>query len=149
MVQSTTLPHLNKLRQDVYIQKQVKKRLKELADSVKTGNCKQKTLRGGPVEVIVPNRVKWPHEYVLSGSQKERISYDHLSVTQWMAGFCRILREEQNSKNQKFMLSISFHFWMMQMIFPGMRQRPAMLCSYVEEQGEVVSYEEIEKKLSH
>ena len=48
-------PTLNELRQDVYIQNQVKKRLKELADSVKTGNCKQKSLRGSPVEVIVPN----------------------------------------------------------------------------------------------
>ena len=71
VVQSTTLPHLNELRQDVYIQNQVEKRLKELADSVKTGNCKQRYLRDGPVEVVVPNRVKWPHEYVITRSQKE------------------------------------------------------------------------------
>ena len=71
VVQNTTIPHLQELRQDIYIQTQVEKRLKDLADSVRTGNCKQKSLRGGSVEVIVPNRIKWPHEYVLSGSQKE------------------------------------------------------------------------------
>ena len=76
VLQNTTIPHLQELRQDIYIQTQVEKRLKDLADSVKSGNCKQKSLRGGPVEVIVPNRIKWPHEYVLSGSQKERVSYD-------------------------------------------------------------------------
>ena len=58
VVQKTTIPHLHELRQDIYIQNQVEKHLKDLADSVKTGNCKQKSLRGGSVEVIVPNRVK-------------------------------------------------------------------------------------------
>ena len=99
VIQNTAIPHLHELRQDIYKQNQVEKRLKDLADSVKTGNCKQKSLRGGSVEVIVPNRVKWPHEYILSGSQKERVSYDQLSVTQWMDGFCRIMKKEQNSQN--------------------------------------------------
>ena len=58
VVQNTTIPHLHELRQDIYLQTQVEKCLKDLADSVKTGNCKQKSLRGGSVEVIVPNRVK-------------------------------------------------------------------------------------------
>ena len=56
VIQNTAIPHLHELRQDIYIQNQVEKRLKGLADSVKTGNCKQKSPRGGSVEVIVPNR---------------------------------------------------------------------------------------------
>ena len=67
---SAAIPHLNTLTQDVLVQVQVEKRLKELADSVKTGTCKQKSLRGGSVEVTVPNRIKWPHKYVLSRSNK-------------------------------------------------------------------------------
>ena len=74
-----------------------------MAEIEKTG-IKQKSLRGGPVEVLVPNRVKWQHEYVLSGSHQERISCHHLSITQWVAGFCRLMREEQNSDIQKSML---------------------------------------------
>ena len=77
-----TIPYLNDLRQDIFIQNQVEKQLYELAESVKTGICKQNLLRGGPVKVIAPNRVKWPHEYILSDSQKERISYNQLSVTE-------------------------------------------------------------------
>ena len=92
---------LHELRQDLYIQTQVEKRLKDLADSVRIGNCKQKSLRGGSVEVIVPNKIKWPHEYILSGSQKERVSYDQLSITQWMASFCRIMKRRAKFSKSK------------------------------------------------
>ena len=66
--------------------------LKELADVDKTGT-KIKSLKGG-VEVLVSNRVKWPHEYVRH-KEKKRLSYDPLSVTQWVAGFIRIMTEEK------------------------------------------------------
>ena len=61
-------------------------------------------LGGGPVDVVVPNRVKWPQEFVLSGFKKERIPYDQLSVVQWVAGYCRILREEQDPQVRGHML---------------------------------------------
>ena len=41
---------------------------------------------------------------MLSGLIKERVSYDHLSTTQWVAGFCRIMKEEQNLKIRDNML---------------------------------------------
>ena len=67
------MPQLSVRRQNILIQTLVDKQLKELAEVEKTG-IKQKSLRGGPVEVLVPNRVKWLHEYILSGSHKECIS---------------------------------------------------------------------------
>ena len=100
---SQDIPQLEVLRQNTIVQAQVEKWLRELSEADKSG-IKQKSLRGGPIEVIVPHRVKWPHEYVLSGSSKERVSYDHLSKTQWMAGFCRIMRDEKNLDNQRGML---------------------------------------------
>ena len=39
--------------------------------------------------------VKWPHEYVLAGNNKDRVAYNQLTITQWMAGFCRIMKEEK------------------------------------------------------
>ena len=99
----TNVHDLHSLRQDANLQMQVERRLQELASLNKTGT-KVKSLRGGPVEVLVPNRVKWPHEYVLSGNSKERISYDQLSITQWMAGFGRIMKEETNSEIKDSML---------------------------------------------
>ena len=81
------LPQLHTIRQDPLIQVQVETRLKELADTAKSPTQKQKSLRGGPIEVLVPNKVKWPHEYILLGSQKECVSYDQLSIIQWVTGF--------------------------------------------------------------
>ena len=48
------IPQLHTIRQDLLIQAQVEKRLKELAEAEKPGTHKQKSLRGGPVEVLVP-----------------------------------------------------------------------------------------------
>ena len=69
-----TLPDLYKIRQDAYIQSQVDQRLRDLASNENSGT-KIESLRRGPIEVVVPNRVKWPQEFVLSGSKKERIQY--------------------------------------------------------------------------
>ena len=49
---------------------------------------------GGSMDISVKERVKWPHEFALAGSTKNRITYNQLNITQWMSGFCRILRDE-------------------------------------------------------
>ena len=55
------MPNLDSIRQDAYIQSQVDQRLKDLTNPDSTGT-KIKSLRGGggggPVEVVVQNRVK-------------------------------------------------------------------------------------------
>ena len=56
------LPHLYTIRQDAYIRSQFDQRLRDLAN--KSSGTKIKSLKGGPVEVVVPNRVKWPQEFV-------------------------------------------------------------------------------------
>ena len=66
-VSAQPLPDLQYLRNDVYIQAQVEQRLKNLVEDSKSGT-KIKSLRGGAVKVVVPNRIKWPQEYVLAGS---------------------------------------------------------------------------------
>ena len=66
---------LQAIRQDTLLQAGVEQKLKELAGVDKPGT-NIKSMSGGNVEVIVLNRVKWPHEYVLSGSAKERVQYE-------------------------------------------------------------------------
>ena len=73
------MPSLFELRQDPLIQEKVQQRIQELNQLMNTGDSKIKSQRGG-VDVFVKHRVRWPHEYVLSGSNKERVSYDQLSV---------------------------------------------------------------------
>ena len=41
---------------------------------------------------------------MLSGSNKERVTYDQLTMGQWMAGFCRAMREETDKNSQNLML---------------------------------------------
>ena len=65
---------------------------------------KIKSQRGGPVDIFVKNRVKWPHEFVLSGPSKERVSYNNLTVLQWVAGFCRTVKEEKDLGIREHML---------------------------------------------
>ena len=94
------------IRANNQIQCSVEERIKELQQLAKTGTSesKIKSQRGGQVDVFVKNRIKWPHEYVLAGSQKERVSYDQLTMGQWMAGFCRTMRDENCIQNKDAML---------------------------------------------
>ena len=88
------IPNLVELRQNAQIQTQVQQRLKELEQIATPGiDSKIKSQRGG-VDVFVENRVRWPHEHVLSGSTKERVTYDQLTVIQWVSGFCHTITEK-------------------------------------------------------
>ena len=73
----------------------------------KTGtDPKLKAQRGGQVEVLVKkNRVKWPHEYVLAGNNKERVTYDQLTMGQWVAGSCRTMIDESDKNCKEAMLN--------------------------------------------
>ena len=95
----TSVPSLADIQQKANIQEKVDQRLKELQQLSNLGtDSKIKSLRGGAVDIFIKHRVKWPHEHVLAGNIKERVSYDQLTMGQWMAGFCRTMREENNSK---------------------------------------------------
>ena len=88
------------MRQNSHIQKQVEQRLREPTALQSGTGQKIKSQRGG-VEVMVKNR---PHEFVLTGSTKERVSYDHLAPIQWMAGFWRTMKEKKNVEMNEHML---------------------------------------------
>ena len=104
--ETLNLPTLENLKKNVSIQQLVEDRIKELQQISKTGtDPKLKSQRGGQVEVLVKNRIKWPHEYVLAGSNKERVTYDRLTMGQWVAGFCRTMRDESDTNCKEAMLS--------------------------------------------
>ena len=82
------IPPPSRLREEVRIQEEVQNRLRHLADNMKPGMGKIKSQRGGAVDVFVNDKVRWPHEFVLSSHNKDRITYNQLSPVQWMADFC-------------------------------------------------------------
>ena len=98
------------------------------------------------MEVFVSNTVKRPQEFVLSGFKKERIQYDQLSVVQWVADFCRILREEQNPQVREHMLDylIALMEDANDFSWDAARASHAVLLCRME-QGEVQNYTETEK----
>ena len=99
------LPELHTLRHDRSVQDQVEARIRQLSNNdVKGTDPKYKSQRDGATDVFVKERVKWPHEFVLAGSTKDRITYNQLNITQWMSGFCRILRDENCQKIRDHML---------------------------------------------
>ena len=99
------MPSLHTLRNDRSIQDQIQDRLRELSGVDKRGtDQKMKSQRGGSVDIFVKEKVKWPHEYVLAGNTKDRIIYNQLNITQWMAGFCRIMKEESCQVTRDHML---------------------------------------------
>ena len=72
------MPSLHTFRNDRSIQDQIQDRLRELSGIDKKGTDQK----------IKSQRVKWPHEYVLAGNTKDRITYNQLNITQFMGGFC-------------------------------------------------------------
>ena len=107
-------------------------------------NKKIKSQRGG-VEVMVKNRIKWPHEF-LTGSTKERVSYDQLTPIQWMAGFCRTMKEEKNLEMKEHMLDYVIALLEDANDFSwgaAQASHAVLLCRM--EQGEVSDFSDIQK----
>ena len=121
-------------------------RLKQLADQAAPGTDKIKSQRGGSVEVFVKNRVKWPPEFVLSGQNKDMLSYNKISPIQWVAGFCRTMREESSLQNRDFMLDYLIKLLEDATDFSWASAKASyavLLCRM--EQGEIKSWAETEK----
>ena len=91
------------------MQTKVDRRIRELngCSHVSGNECsaKYKSKRGGNVDVSVKNKVLWPHEAILGGFNRQRVTYDQLSLTQWVQGFCKNILEEKSSHRRDTMVS--------------------------------------------
>ena len=91
------------------VQRKVDKRIRELngCSHLSGTECsgKYKSKRGGNVDVPVKNKVLWPHEAILGGVNRQRVTYDQLSLTQWVQGFCKNILEEKSSQRRNTMVS--------------------------------------------
>ena len=101
----SVVPSVEFLRQNETLQSEVEKRLTELRnlnESASRGRVKSQ--RGGPGEISVKRVVDWPQNFILTGTNKTRPTYDDLSITQWVAGFIRCIQEEKSESNRASML---------------------------------------------
>ena len=96
------LPSISNLQTSTRIQAEVDSRIRELQKISDQG--KYKSQRGGSQTVLVKHEVAWPHNAILGGSSKSRVSYDSLSISQWVSGFATIIRDENNLQTKQNML---------------------------------------------
>ena len=96
---SEDTPDLDILRESKSIQQKVDKRLSSLKQQQASGvsGIRQiKSARGGDVDVLIKQKVAWPHEAILGGVSRQRLSYDQLSLPQFVQGFVRNMLSESN-----------------------------------------------------
>ena len=101
----SVVPSINYLRTNESLQSEVEWRLAELRninEFAKQGRVKSQ--RGGPGEISVKRIMDWPQNFILTGSQKTRPTYDDLNITQWVSGFVRCIQEEKSGASRACML---------------------------------------------
>ena len=90
----SVVPSMRYLRNNKSVQAEVEKQLAELKNLNKTAiKGRVKSLRGGPGEVFVKNQ--WTGHIISfhSGTHKTHPSYDDLTITKWVSGFVRFIKE--------------------------------------------------------
>ena len=101
------IPDISALRSSRELQRKVNRRLSKLekssASQGKSGS-KIKSKGGGGVEVLVEKKVAWAHESILGGTHRQRISYDQLTLTQFVQGFVRNILDESDENCREQML---------------------------------------------
>ena len=110
------------------LQKKVDKHIRELdQNSHFPGNGEKfKSQRGGGVDVPVKRKVQWPHEAILGGVARQRVTYDQLSLTQWVQGFCKNILEKNQVVGVIPWCLISVTLWKTPQIFRGREPRRLM-----------------------
>ena len=95
------------MRSSSQLQKKVDETLEKLEkhNAVKgKPGTKIKSKSGGDVEVLVEKKVAWPHESILGGVNRQRVSYDQLSLTQFVQGLTRNILDEPDRDCRDHML---------------------------------------------
>ena len=53
---------------------------------------------------MVANKVTWPHEYILGGMNRQRVTFDQLNLTQFVNGFVKVVLDERDESVREKML---------------------------------------------
>ena len=103
------MPNLSALRSSVSVQKQVNAHSRELESSQdETGmltDRKIKSKRGGPVDILVKHKIAWPRKAILGGVKRSNLTYDQLSMSQWVQGFCKNILDESCEQKRESMIA--------------------------------------------
>ena len=100
------MPPLSDLRTQPSLQHQVEQRLQELNQIENAGSNIDffKSQRGGSLDVMVKKKIQWPHEHILAGNHKDRVTYNSLIIMQWVSGFGKNIEQESDPNIRTLML---------------------------------------------
>ena len=59
----------------------------------------------GPIDMVVKHNVAWTHKAILGGVNRMRITYDQLTLSQWVQGFCCNILDKQDNDRRERMIS--------------------------------------------
>ena len=105
--QPGVLPSLDDMQASAHLQARVDQRITHLdglPDINIQSSGKFRSQRGGKEVVFVKRQVPWPHNSVLTGNTRERVSYDDLDIYQWVAGYAGICKDESDVDLKNIML---------------------------------------------
>ena len=54
--------------------------------------------------MVIRHKVPWPHEHILGGPTRQRLTYDSLSLTKFIQGFVKNVFDESCQKSKEKML---------------------------------------------
>ena len=49
------------------------------------------------MDVVIKHKMAWPHEAILRSTNRTRITYDQLTLSQWVPGFCCNILDKQDN----------------------------------------------------
>ena len=79
---------------NVSLQNEVERRLADLKNLNKAAaKGRVQSQRGGPGKTMMKKSVDWPQHFILTRAHKTRLTYDDLTITQWVSGFVRCSQE--------------------------------------------------------
>ena len=101
----SVIPSIDYLRTSESLQSEVERRLAELKNINEFATRgRVKSQRGDPGDISVKRVMDWPQNFILTGNQKTRPTYDDLNITQWVSGFVRCIQEEKSKAIKSCML---------------------------------------------
>ena len=60
------------------------------------------------MDVMVEKRVAWPHDIILRGNSRQRVTYDQLSLTQFVQGFSKSIVDESEQRALECMFDFAW-----------------------------------------
>ena len=100
------LPDLAHIRSSKSIQRQIDQSIARLGKK-QEGNDQSnriKSKRGGSIEVVVKQKVAWSHECILGGQSRQSLTYNQLTLTQFVQGYVKNVSDEDKLEVREAML---------------------------------------------